>query len=173
MLLSCSERNKASHMRLLALITGICQSWQPWQGDQHFLSSGTNSPSALPSFKTQPSRFPLVSSPPEMPTGHAWRLRSAWLSCNTEQTKPLSIAQLFIVDNHKRLPKISETQRCDGNNSGLQEHLVFHDWFSFPVSSCRPQFLRECAQQDWKWSGSSQRWRVWGEEKASKERLCS
>lgn len=100
MLLSCSGCNKASHMCLLALVTGICRSWQPWQDNQHFFSSGTNSPSSLSSFKAQPSRFALVSSLPELPIGHAWRMRSTGLSYNTEESKPLGTAHLLKVNSH-------------------------------------------------------------------------
>lgn len=57
-------------------------------------------------------------------------MRSTWLSCNTEQSKPLSTAQLFKVNTHKRLHTISETQGSDGSNSGSPGALSL-SWLVF------------------------------------------
>lgn len=53
MLLSCSECNKASHMRLLALVTSICRSWQPWRITNIFSVLGLTV--LLPSHPLKPS----------------------------------------------------------------------------------------------------------------------
>lgn len=98
MLLSCSECNKVSHMCPLALVTSICRSWQPWKITNIFSALGLIV--LLPSHTLRPSLHDLHSRPPELPIGHAWRMRSLGLLYNTKESKPLSTAHLLKVNRH-------------------------------------------------------------------------